>query len=234
MVNPKCCNPFKLKNHKNLKNKSRAVSVKLAENAKHFLNREITGERVCGKCSRQLYDLKEMQILPNLPIDATSSASSDISPGQSERISPPSEIIERALQEQLSEACVQLGGSPIKKKRLSENVYCKNQVEKVIKLTCENVLDIPVPKISHIEDVNQPDLDVDEAVPLSNIIEAYNREKKYEIRVFLLSLLPENWSTVRIMNQFKATQYMVLKAKNLAKQNGYGSFPGPRQMSNML
>jgi hypothetical protein len=54
MVNPECCNPFDLENHKNLKNNSNAISVKLAEQAQQFLNREITNKRICNKCRAKL------------------------------------------------------------------------------------------------------------------------------------------------------------------------------------
>ena len=83
MVHPQCCNPFNLLNHKNLKKKSRAVSTKLTEQARKFLNREIINERICNKCSLKLYKLNEVVVLPK-PAASDCSTSSNSTPGQSE------------------------------------------------------------------------------------------------------------------------------------------------------
>jgi hypothetical protein len=85
-----------------------------------------------------------------------------------------------------------------------------------------------VPEISPI-DADQSNLDDDNGNILNNILEAFNHEENYDNRVLLLTLIPENWSVTRIMDKFQAIKHIVLKSKNLIKERGYGSLPGPRK-----
>lgn len=220
MVNPKCCNPFNVEKHKNMTSRCRSVSAKIAENAKKFLNHDISNQRICDRCYIKVYRLSECQF----------TVSPDSTPDQSQRLSPPTEISGAVYQTEFSEICVRLGGSPVKQQRLSEPEYMQRQLQKIVELTCTKVLQVPIPSVPSIKNNVQPDRDTDGESFLDNIKEAFHREKNYQNKIHLLTLIPDNWSAVKIMTEFGATRYMVEKAKHLVKQQGHGSFPGPRQI----
>ena len=52
---------------------------------------------------------------------------------------------------------------------------------------------------------------------------------KKSVKVQILTLLPMSWSIKKIENEFKASNYMVRKAKCLVKSGGILSTPNPSQ-----
>lgn len=62
MVNYKCCNPFNIVNHCNMKLKTRSVSENIADNCKKQLGLDITNKRICAKCNIKVYRLNENKL----------------------------------------------------------------------------------------------------------------------------------------------------------------------------
>ena len=57
----------------------------------------------------------------------------------------------------------------------------------------------------------------------------FHETEEKSVNVQILTLLPMSWSIKRIENEFKASNYMVHKAKSLVKSGGILSTPNPIQ-----
>ena len=57
----------------------------------------------------------------------------------------------------------------------------------------------------------------------------FHETEEKSVKVQILTLLPMSQSIKRIENEFKASNYMVHKAKGLVKSGGISSMPNPIQ-----
>ena len=67
----------------------------------------------------------------------------------------------------------------------------------------------------------------DESEMIKQLKEKFHETQKKSVKVQILTLLPMSWSIKKIENKFKASNYMVPRAKTLVKSVGILSTPNP-------
>ena len=64
---------------------------------------------------------------------------------------------------------------------------------------------------------------------IKQLKEKFHETEEKSVKVQILTLLPMSWSIKKIENKFKASNYMVHKAKSLVISKGILSTPNPNQ-----
>ena len=67
----------------------------------------------------------------------------------------------------------------------------------------------------------------DESEMIKQLKKKFHETQEKSVKIQILTLLPISWSIKKIENEFKASNYMVRKAKTLVKSGGILSTPNP-------
>ena len=106
------------------------------------------------------------------------------------------------------------GESPITKRKLQSKKYKKSKLRTIVKMM-ENV---------GIDDKPKPIAD-DEII--SQLKEKYSTAPRSE-KLQILTILPNSWSLGKIESEFRASNFVARKAKQLVKEKGILSTPNPK------
>jgi len=125
----------------------------------------------------------------------------------------------------LSQSLQVLGESPVCKRKAETRVnYAKKKV-KAIETTVKRKLELigGVSLDAADSSLNQADTSASEII--DQLKEKFNSCCKMSEKVQVLTVLPKSWSQKRIEQEFRATNYMVRKAKKLVEDKGILSTP---------
>ena len=112
-----------------------------------------------------------------------------------------------------------IGESPVIKSKLQGRQYPKEKLIKIKSAFMKSML-------------TSEDID-DESEMIKQLKEKFHETQEKSVKVQILTLLPMSWSIKKIENEFKASNYMVRKAKTLVKLGGILSTPNPNHGHNL-
>ena len=121
--------------------------------------------------------------------------------------------------ESVNKGLSSIGESPVIKSKLQGGQYPK---EKLIQIKSTFVKSMLI-----FEDID------DESEMIKQLKEKFYETQEKSVKVQILTLLPMSWSIKKIENEFKASNYMVRKAKTLVKSGGILSTPNPNYGHNL-
>lgn len=213
-----CCDPFSL--HKKVITKAlRPISLDLAENNLPF--HLIPGKSLCTSCLTKFQHRHEI-------FDENDDENSDLT------YEPPN-----AAEVSVNEACTSLGISPVRLKRLSSDARPSAIKRKVLKISevitskLHNSYNLP---FSPYE--NQRDTQAELCPHYEELIEKLKRRmetaESVQEKVNILSLLPSTYTSSQIQKDFKVTEYLVHKTRDLVKKQGVLPKVESKKPSNIL
>jgi hypothetical protein len=180
------------------------------------------GDKLCSPCRK---------IVANLPADSADLVSTDDSSSVPEDFHPDSSAVDADVYELpdhqlvvLNQSLQVLGESPVCKRKAENRVnYAKKKV-KAIESTIKKKLELSGVSIDASDSaLNKADISSSEII--DQLKEKFKSCSKISEKVQVLTILPKSWSAKRIEEEFRATNYMVRKAKKLVEVKGILSTP---------
>ena len=130
----------------------------------------------------------------------------------------------------LNETLSPPGISPFKKQRLQRSKhYAKGKVKRVgtaIKRKLET-MEIEVGFTSSSDETAESEI-------VQQLKDAFHASTKKSSKIQILTILPKSWTRKTIVEKFGATDYMVRRAKELAREKGILATPNPKTSGRTL
>ena len=108
-----------------------------------------------------------------------------------------------------------IGESPVIKSKLQGAHYSKEKLTKIKRAFMKSML--------------MPEVGDDDSEMIKQLKEKFHESEEKSVKVQILTPLPMSWSIKKIENEFKASNYMVRKAKFLVKSGGVLATQNPSQ-----
>ena len=208
-----CCNPFNdhTKRNKGLRPISRVFTDRYPSAGLRV------GNKLCGMCRKRII----AQSTRNSP--------------EAQDVAGPSTAVEDVEFEDdpvstLNETLSPLGISPFKKQRLERSKhYAKGKVKRVgtaIKRKLET-MEIEVGSTSSSDETAESEI-------VQQLKDAFHASTKKSSKIQILTILPKSWTRKTIVEKCGATDYMVRRAKELAREKGILATPNRKTSGRTL
>lgn len=112
-----------------------------------------------------------------------------------------------------------LGESPVSKKKIKLQKYPKEKSKKIGNA---------IQKLFQLDPTNDEEVIPVESEIICQLKEKFHTSTSRSEKVQILTILPKSWSIRKIEREFKASNFMVRKAKQLVKEKGILSSPNPK------
>lgn len=225
----RCCDPFKC--HKQwMRNGLRQISDMTRQSfpSLHF----IEGDKVCTSCRKRISKLPP-EVAAQM--DTASLPEDDCEEGTSADDEQPENEMTRDLfvstdhdLSVLNQSLGVLGESPVVKRKIDTQAnYARKKVSS-IQTSVKRKLQLITGKVIE-EDDSLTNTDYNpETEMIDQLKEKFQSSTKTSDKMQILSVLPKSWSIRRTEKEFKASNYLVRKAKKLVDEKGILSTPNPK------
>lgn len=204
-----CFNPLKKSDHSHVRKGLRFVMPWMCS----LIPEMPEDAKVCDSCRKELSKLKNdsKPIIPENCPSTTHCESQLIDYGKLENSDTDISLFNESFNS-FNDSLVQLGESPVDKKRRRYKKYSCEKVKKINSVVKRKLL----PQA----DSTTSDEDDSKNEVVNNLIHAYQNCSSRTKKIMILTLLPHNWSIRKISEKFKAPQYQVRQAKKLLQKKG--------------
>lgn len=203
VISARCCNPFKVEQHKKLSAKSlRNVTDWMCSLDLGI----ISGMKICDACRKKIHDKYKTD---------------EVLPCSSENLDDSFTDPQSSLQ-YLNKSLELMGESPLKKKKFNVPSYTKKKLDKIKSSLKKNLL----PESSQEEVIIEHSEDKSEII--QQLKEKFAQTTTKSEKMTILSILPMSWSCQKIEDEFGVTNYMARAVKSLVQEKGVLSTPNPK------
>lgn len=193
-----CCNPFNKPGHLSKKKSLRPILPWMIEKFPSLQ----AGDKICDSCRKQLGQttVEEISVDESLDDDIDNSYT-----------------CHQEQLESINECLKVIGETPVVKKKLVNTGYQKEKLSKIKDAAAKALLPSVMP--SQIDDGCEI---------IEQLKQKFHSSIDRSQQVTILTILPKSWSVQKVQEEFRVSNYMARKVKELVKNQGILSNPNPK------
>ena len=210
-----CFNPLSKPNHSNVRKALRNVPNWLISRPE--FSHIPPSAKICDRCRKELQNLiKASEEIKQPYGEIEQPCTSDT---HDETTTDPSFMSDEFTFSSLNQSLIELGASPVKKKKVSLKEYANDKMNRISEVIKQTIF-----KTASSPDAESEEETPDEAL-LAHLVDQFKQLDTREKKLMLLTLIPGSWSRRKIMEKFSVSARMVTQSRQLRESKGLLASP---------